>query len=362
MDTMLRGPAKKKAEVTSSQRLESNLWATADKLRGHLDAADYKHVVLGLIFLKYISDRFAQRHAEILAEGPGPDPEDRDEYTAEGVFWVPASARWSEVQAAAKQTDIGKRIDDAMTEIERENPKLKGILPKGYARPTLDQRRLGELVDLIGTIGLGTAEHQARDTLGRVYEYFLGMFASAEGKRGGEFYTPASVVRTLVAMLAPYKGRIYDPCCGSGGMFVQSEKFIEAHGGKVGDISVYGEESNPNTWKLALMNLAIRGIEADLGLESGQHLSPGRPRGVGRRFRRRAKVRRQERLGRGRKNSDPGGRREPRQKGGFHCHGSDPIGIRGAYSPVCQAPPASTADHPHGWPRGAAGSGRDPAT
>ncbi|EGQ64263.1 type I restriction-modification system, M subunit, partial [Acidithiobacillus sp. GGI-221] len=229
--------------------------------------------MLGLIFLKFISDRFAQRHAEILSDsslagGNGADPEDRDEYTAEGVFWVPASARWPVVQAAAKQTDIGKRIDDAMTEIERENPHLKNILPKGYARPTLDQRRLGELVDLIGTIGLGTAEHQARDTLGRVYEYFLGMFASAEGKRGGEFYTPASVVRTLVAMLAPYKGRIYDPCCGSGGMFVQSEKFIEAHGGKVGDISVYGEESNPNTWKLALMNLAIRGIEADLGPEA----------------------------------------------------------------------------------------------
>ena len=266
---MPRGPAKKtKAEEPTHQSLESKLWATADKLRGHLDAADYKHVVLGLIFLKYISDRFAQRHAEILNAGQGADPEDRDEYAAEGVFWVPASARWAVVQAAAKQTDIGKRIDEAMTEIERENPKLKGILPKGYARPTLDQRRLGELVDLIGTIGLGTAEHQARDTLGRVYEYFLGMFASAEGKRGGEFYTPASVVRVLVTMLAPYKGRIYDPCCGSGGMFVQSEKFIEAHGGKIGDISVYGEESNPNTWKLALMNLAIRGIEADLGPEA----------------------------------------------------------------------------------------------
>jgi type I restriction enzyme M protein len=219
----------KKTEDTSNQSLESKLWAAADKLRGHLDAADYKHVVLGLIFLKYISDRFAQRHAEILAEGDlaggnGADPEDRDEYTAEGVFWVPASVRWPVIQAAAKQTDIGKRIDDAMTEIEKENPKLKGILPKGYARPTLDQRRLGELVDLIGTIGLGTAEHQARDTLGRVYEYFLGRVASAEGKRGGEFYTPASGVRVLVTMLAPYKGRIYDPCCGSGGMFVQSEK------------------------------------------------------------------------------------------------------------------------------------------
>ena len=266
---MPRGPANKKTEDTSHQSLESKLWATADKLRGHLDAADYKHVVLGLIFLKYISDRFAQRHAEIIREEAGTyAAEDRDEYTAEGVFWVPLSSRWDRVQAAAKQPDIGKRIDDAMTEIERENPHLKNILPKGYARPTLDQRRLGELVDLIGTIGLGTAEHQARDTLGRVYEYFLGRFASAEGKRGGEFYTPASVVRTLVTMLAPYKGRIYDPCCGSGGMFVQSEKFIEAHGGKVGDISVYGEESNPNTWKLALMNLAIRGIEADLGPEA----------------------------------------------------------------------------------------------
>ena len=265
---MPRGPTKKKTEDTTSQSLESKLWATADKLRGHLDAADYKHVVLGLIFLKYISDRFAQRHEEIIREEAGTyAAEDRDEYTAEGVFWVPASSRWAVVQTAAKQPDIGKRIDGAMTDIERENPHLKNILPKGYARPTLDQRRLGELVDLIGTIGLGTAEHQARDTLGRVYEYFLGRFASAEGKRGGEFYTPASVVRTLVTMLAPYKGRIYDPCCGSGGMFVQSEKFIEAHGGKVGDISVYGEESNPNTWKLALMNLAIRGIEADLGLD-----------------------------------------------------------------------------------------------
>ena len=266
---MPRGPTKKKTEEPTHQSLESKLWATADKLRGHLDAADYKHVVLGLIFLKYISDRFAQRHEEIIREEAGTyAAEDRDEYTAEGVFWVPASSRWAVVQAAAKRPDIGKRIDGAMTDIERENPHLKNILPKGYARPTLDQRRLGELVDLIGTIGLGTAEHQARDTLGRVYEYFLGRFASAEGKRGGEFYTPASVVRTLVTMLAPYKGRIYDPCCGSGGMFVQSEKFIEAHGGKVGDISVYGEESNPNTWKLALMNLAIRGIEADLGPEA----------------------------------------------------------------------------------------------
>lgn len=189
---MPRGPARKtKAEDTSTQSLESKLWATADKLRGHLDAADYKHVVLGLIFLKYISDRFAQRHAEIIREEAGTyAAEDRDEYTAEGVFWVPASARWTVVQAAAKQTDIGQRIDAAMTEIERENPHLKNILPKGHARPTLDQRRLGKLVDLIGTIGLGTAEHQARDTLGRVYEYFLGRFASAEGKRGGEFSTP----------------------------------------------------------------------------------------------------------------------------------------------------------------------------
>lgn len=263
---MPRGrPKNTQAETTTNQTLEATLWAAADKLRGHLDAADYKQIVLGLIFLKYISDRFTVRRDQILQEDVGADPEDRDEYTAEGVFWVPASARWNEVQAAAKQTDIGKRIDDAMTEIERENPKLKGVLPKGYARPTLDQRRLGELVDLIGTIGL---HDTSKDTLGRVYEYFLSRFASAEGKRGGEFYTPASVVRVLVEMLAPYKGRIYDPCCGSGGMFVQSEKFIEAHGGRVGDISVYGQESNPNTWKLALMNLAIRGIEADLGAEA----------------------------------------------------------------------------------------------
>jgi type I restriction enzyme M protein len=190
---MPRGPAKKAKSEDTNQSLESKLWATADKLRGHLDAADYKQVVLGLIFLKYISDRFAQRHAEIVREEAGTyAAEDRDEYTAEGVFWVPLAGRGDRVQAAAKQPDIGKRIDDAMTEIERENLHLKNILPKGYARPTLDQRRLGELVDLIGTIGLGTAEHQARDTLGRVYEYFLGMFASAEGKRGGEFYTPAS--------------------------------------------------------------------------------------------------------------------------------------------------------------------------
>ncbi|MBU2755209.1 SAM-dependent DNA methyltransferase [Acidithiobacillus sp. CV18-2] len=264
-------PGKKREEPAKSGALgiETTLWAAADKLRGHLDAADYKQVVLGLIFLKYISDAFAHRYRELVAEADsGADPEERDEYTAEGVFWVPQDARWPALQAAAKQPDIGKRIDAAMDAIERDNPRLKGVLPKGYARASLDQRRLGELVDLIGGIGLGSPEQQSKDMLGRVYEYFLSQFASAEGKRGGEFYTPASVVRVLVEMIAPYKGRIYDPCCGSGGMFVQSEKFIEAHGGKIGDISVYGQESNPNTWKLALMNLAIRGIEADLGKEA----------------------------------------------------------------------------------------------
>eukprot|EP00913_Durusdinium_trenchii_P028519 g26747.t1 len=247
---------------------ETTMWQAADKLRNNLDAAEYKHVVLGLIFLKYISDAFTELHEKLIAgegEYEGADPESADEYRAEGVFWVPPEARWSHLQANAKQPTIGKSIDDAMVAIERDNQQLKGVLPKDYARPALDKQRLGELIDLIGTIGLGDKENRSKDILGRVYEYFLSEFASAEGKKGGQFYTPRCVVQTLVEMLAPYKGRVFDPCCGSGGMFVQSEKFVEAHGGRIGDISVYGQESNPTTWKLAQMNLAIRSIEAHLG-------------------------------------------------------------------------------------------------
>ena len=279
---------------------EAKLWLAADKLRNNMDAGEYKHVVLGLIFLKYISDAFEQQRAKLVAgEGDyaGADPEEPDEYQADNVFWVPQVARWSFLQANAKQPIIGKLVDDAMVAIEQDNARLKGVLPKDYARPALDKHRLGELIDLIGTIvlaqstpgkevaqadlpseaGSGKAEgkletepltsHRSVDLLGRVYEYFLTRFASAEGKNGGQFYTPSSVVRLLVEMLAPYKGRIYDPCCGSGGMFVQSEKFVEAHGGKLGDISVYGQESNATTRRLAVMNLALRGIEADFGPE-----------------------------------------------------------------------------------------------
>ena len=248
--------------------IEAQLWASADKLRGHLDAAEYKNVVLGLIFLKYVSDAFEQLHAKLqkqVAEGAA--PEDRDEYVAERVFWVPKEARWSHLKGNAKQPTIGTLIDDAMHATERDNPALKGVLPGNYGRPTLDKQRLGGLVDLVSGIDFASEESRQQDVLGRVYEYFLSQFASQEGKKGGEFYTPRSVVRVLVEMLAPYKGRVFDPCCGSGGMFVQSEKFVEAHGGRVGDISVYGQESNPNTWRLARMNLAIRGIEGDLGEE-----------------------------------------------------------------------------------------------
>lgn len=247
---------------------EATLWAAADKLRSNMDASEYKHVVLGLIFLKYVSDAFEERHARLAAEmSQGADPEDRDEYRADNIFWVPKQARWSHLQANGKQPTIGKLVDDAMAGIEKENPALKGVLPKDYARPALDKRRLGELIDLVSTIGLGDQESRSKDILGRVYEYFLSQFASAEGKKGGQFYTPRSVVRVLVEMLAPYKGRVLDPCCGSGGMFVQSEKFIEAHGGRIGDIAVYGQESNATTWRLARMNLAIRGIENNLGSE-----------------------------------------------------------------------------------------------
>ena len=269
--------AKIKSSTASSATIgfEAKLWLTADKLRNNMDAAEYKHVVLGLIFLKYISDTFEEHRAKLLAgkgEYEGANAEDPDEYKAENVFWVPVEGRWSHLQASAKLPTIGKTVDDAMVAIERDNARLKGVLPKDYARPGLDKQRLGELIDVIATIELtaaseGEKTHRSVDLLGRVYEYFLTRFASAEGKNGGQFYTPSCVVRCLVEMLAPYKGRIYDPACGSGGMFVQSEKFVESHGGKIGDISIYGQESNATTRRLAVMNLALRGIEADFGEE-----------------------------------------------------------------------------------------------
>jgi type I restriction enzyme M protein len=265
--------------------IKKTLWATAEKLRANMDAAEYKHLVLGLIFLKYISDTFAAKQQELNVRLRDPNDEyyfgeasdadvaveleERDYFTAANVFWVPESARWEAIRAAAKASDIGKRIDEALTVIETENPKLKGILDKRYARAQLPDGKLGELIDLISTIGFSDNPNNARDILGQVYEYFLGMFASAEGKRGGQFYTPASIVKTLVALLSPHEGKVYDPCCGSGGMFVQSEKFIEAHGGKLGDVAIYGQEGNPTTWRLAAMNLAIRGIDFNLGREYG---------------------------------------------------------------------------------------------
>ncbi|NVO65829.1 SAM-dependent DNA methyltransferase [Methanofollis tationis] len=261
---------------------ESKLWDAADKLRSNMDAAEYKHVVLGLIFLKYISDAFEEQSAHLWQEVSDPasewyvaEPEQRyevvedpDEYRAENVFWVPKEARWSHLQDNARSPKIGVLIDDAMVAIEGCNPSLKGVLSKDFGRASLDKQRLGELVDLVGSIAVGDRESRSKDVLGRVYEYFLSQFASAEGKKGGQFYTPRCIVRTLVAMLAPYQGRIYDPCCGSGGMFVQSEEFVEAHGGRRDDISVYGQESNATTWRLAKMNLAIRGITGDLGKEN----------------------------------------------------------------------------------------------
>ncbi len=275
---------KKKAERTGSLGFEDQLWRAADLLRNNMDPAEYKHVVLGLLFLKYIEDAFEERRDALRNAVVDPNSdyyveedereleleallEDRDEYTAENVFWVPMQARWTHIRAQAKQPSIGKVIDDAMDAIERENTGLKGVLPKIYALPNLDKHNLGRLIDLVSGIGLGTKEHQAKDTLGQVYQYFLKMFASAEGKGGGEFYTPTSVVRLLVEMLEPYKGRVYDPCCGSGGMFVQSLKFIDAHNGQRKDITVYGQESNSTTWRMARMNLAIRGIEANLGAQ-----------------------------------------------------------------------------------------------
>ena len=257
--------AKNGSNPTAPLGFESQLWAAADALRNNMDAAEYKHVVLGLIFLKYISDAFEERHAALEAErDQGADPEDADEYRAANVFWVPAEARWARLRAEARQPTIGQTVDDAMTAIERDNPTLKGVLPREFARVGLDKQRLGQLIDLVSTIGLGDAASRSKDVLGRVYEYFLSQFASAEGKKGGQFYTPGAVVRLLVEMLAPYRGRVYDPCCGSGGLFVQSEKFVEAHGGRLRDISVYGQESNYTTWRLAVMNLAIRGIDANI--------------------------------------------------------------------------------------------------
>ena len=242
---------------------EKQIWDAACVLRGNIDASEYKSVVLGLIFLKYISDRFEAKYQELVAEGDGFE-EDKDEYTAENIFFVPENARWSVISAAAHTPEIGAIIDDAMRSIEKENKRLKDILPKNFARPELDKRRLGEVVDLFTNIQM--IEHgDSKDILGRTYEYCLAKFAEQEGKLAGEFYTPSCVVRTLVEVLQPYNGRVYDPCCGSGGMFVQSSKFIENHGGNIKNISVYGQDSNPTTWKLAQMNLAIRGIEADLG-------------------------------------------------------------------------------------------------
>ena len=241
---------------------EETLWKSADKLRGSMDSAEYKYVVLGLIFMKYISDKFETKYEELVEEGDGFE-EDRDEYEAENIFWVPKEARWGYLKDNAKDPKIGQIIDDAMILIEKENTTLKGVLDKRYARPELDKRRLGELIDLISTIKLH--KNGEKDLLGRVYEYFLGQFASSEGKGGGEFYTPTSVVKTLVEMIEPYKGRIYDPACGSGGMFIQSEKFIEEHAGRIGDLSIYGQELNATTWKLCKMNLAIRGLDGNIG-------------------------------------------------------------------------------------------------
>ena len=252
------------ATSTTNVGFESQLWDAADKLRSNMDAAEYKHVVLGLIFLKYVSDSFAEKYESLKAEGYG-DEEDRDEYLADNVFWVPQEARWSYIKSYATSPEIGKVIDNAMEQIEKENESLKGVLTKNYSRPELDKTRLGELVTLFTNIEVGSSAAQEKDILGRVYEYFLGRFASAEGKLGGEFYTPSCVVRTLVEMIEPFSGQIFDPACGSGGMFCQSARFVKEHQGKVQDISIYGQESNPTTWKLCKMNLAIRGLEANLG-------------------------------------------------------------------------------------------------
>ena len=267
------GTQKGKSGNGANLGFEEKLWAAADKMRGHMDAGEYKHVALGVIFLKYISDAFQERY-DALKVTPHADPEDRDEYTTENVFWVPPEAGGDKLQAGAKSPEIGKTIDLAMDAIEKANPTLKGVLPKDYARPALDKTRLGELIDLIGTIELvarddaglfGPKDHRSKDILGRVYEYFLGRFAAAEGNASGGSFTPRSIVKLLVEMIEPYKGRVSDWCCGSGGMFVQLEEFVEAHGGQRNDLSTFGQESNPTTWRLCRMNLAIRGIEANLG-------------------------------------------------------------------------------------------------
>lgn len=278
-----KGKAKSKTEGrTGSLGFEEKLWAAADLLHGAMGPSEYKHVVLGLVFLKYIEDAFEERREAIRAAVADPNSdyfieederedeladllEDRDEYTAENVFWVPEKARWSHIRAQAKQPTIGRTIDEAMDAIERENPNLKGVLPKVFGLPNVDKHNLGKLIDLFSGIGLGTKANQSKDMLGQVYQYFLAKFATAEGRLGGEFYTPVSVVRLLVEMLEPYQGRVYDPCCGSGGMFVQSLRFIEAHNGRRDQITIYGQESNYTTWRLARMNLAIRGIEGNLG-------------------------------------------------------------------------------------------------
>lgn len=243
---------------------EEKLWEAADKLRNNMDAAEYKHVILGLIFLKYVSDTFKEKYDSLMAEEPD-YAEDRDEYLAEGVFWVPENARWSYIAQHSKQAEIGQIVDTALDAIEKENDSLKGVLPKNYSRPELDKRILGEIIDLFTNINVGGEKAREKDVLGRVYEYFLGKFAANEGKGGGEFYTPKCIVKLMVEMVEPYKGYVYDPACGSGGMFVQSQNFIKEHSGNTFDISVYGQESNPTTWKLAKMNLAIRGIENNLG-------------------------------------------------------------------------------------------------
>ena len=283
MTTTRQTPADAEGNGTTTG-YEAELWRMADALRGSMDAAEYKHVVLGLIFLKYISDAFEERHAAVLAEWGAEAAEDRDEYLAENIFWVPSETRWGHLKAQARQPAIGQVVDGAMAAIERDNPALKDVLPKDYARPALDKQRLGQLIDMVGNIQVGNAEARSKDVLGRVYEYFLSQFASAEGKKGGEFYTPRCVVKLLVEMLQPYRGRVYDPCCGSSGMFVQSIEFIRAHatgnggralsGGARGgtprtkgaqaDISIYGQESNYTTWRLAKMNLAIRGIDGQI--------------------------------------------------------------------------------------------------
>lgn len=259
--------ARSKKSETPMKRAEDTLWAAADKLRGNMDAAEYKHVALGLIFLKYISDRFQERRRQALADPEEADLiDERDLYVSENVFWVPEIARWDYLKAntTSLEPTIGALIDRAMLDLETENPSLKGVLTKNYARPELDQTKLGEVIKLFSDLTFQD-EHHGQDVLGRIYEYFLGQFAIAEGKRGGQFYTAGCVVQLLVEMIQPFKGRVYDPCCGSGGMFVQSERFVDAHNGQRNDVSIFGQESNPTTWRLAKMNLAIRGIEANLG-------------------------------------------------------------------------------------------------